>query len=440
MYILSICDNGDVLSAFRMVKIFINIIRIAVPIILIVSLILDYTKAMTSSDTDVLSNIFKLSLNKLVAAIVIFIMPTIVNITINIVDKNGDTYLSCFKNTDRESIDEAYRVTANDYIEYGNTSLQRADYSNAKRATNKIKNNGVKTELNNKLDKLNNYITIKEDIALLNYEYSKEKYDELKNRINDIEDEEVKNILLGYLASHGRKVVSLGIEAGVYERSDYDSEMRYVEVIPEDATTNMPIVVYLHGIWAYASFSENAPHYLITEFVKSGKAYNTEKFILIVPRVVLSQGDSRGMVTWKTSQGIEQTKKLKGLIDFIVEKYQANDRKIIITGVSLGGDGTWNMIESYPDLFSAGVPISGCAGGSAVASKFVSTPIITYHGTGALEDAYKQCVPSIYNKIKSAGGNIQLRVKNGYSHGMMQNVYKEDNGSIFDWMLEQERQ
>ena len=97
------------------------------------------------------------------------------------------------------------------------------------------------------------------------------------------------------------------------------------------------------------------------------------------------------------------------------------------------------MVESYPSLFSAAVPISGCAGGNAVASNYTSTAIIAYHGTGVNEDAYKQCVPAIYNKIKGAGGNIQLRVKNGYSHGMMQNVYTENNGEIFKWMLEQEK-
>lgn len=213
--------------------------------------------------------------------------------------------------------------------------------------------------------------------------------------------------------------------------------MRYIEVIPEGATTNMPLVIYLHGIWSYASFSSNAPNYKITNYVKSGKAYNYGKFILVVPRFVLSQGDNRGIVTWHTSQGRTQTAKLKGLIDFLVDKYKINNKKIIITGVSLGGDGTWNMVESYPDLFSAAVPISGCAGNSAVASKYVKTPIIAYHGTGYNEDSYKQCVPAIYRKIKNAGGNIKLVVKNGYSHAMMQNVYTDDNGAIFKWMLEQ---
>ena len=437
--ILNVCDSGDVLSALRIVRIAIIIIKIVVPIILIVSLMINYMSAVSSKDNDALSRANKNLVPKVISALLVFFIPTFIGLIADATSNSVD-YMNCISNATSEGVNNAYKSEAKNYIETARNSLNKSDYNIAAVSIGKVQDESDKNALKNELSTVSKYITLKERINKLKTNYDEAEYKKIKNEINAIGDSKIKKELLELLKkAMSSSGVNLNIQAGTFERSDYDSEMRYIEVIPEGATTNMPLVIYLHGIWSYSSFSSNAPNYKITNYVKSGGAYTYGKFILIVPRVVLSQGDANNMVTWKTSQGREQTQKLKGLIDFIVNKYKINNRKIIITGVSLGGDGTWNMIESYPNFFAAGVPISGCAGSNAVVSNYISTPIVAYHGTGANEDAYKQCVPSIYSKIKRSGGNIQMIVKNGYSHGMMQNVYTDDNGIIFKWMLQQER-
>jgi len=441
MNILSVCDNGDFLSVLKIVKTVITIIRIIVPIILILSLAINYMKAVKDSDAEALTKSNKRSIYKIIAAILVFLIPTFINLITKITDPNNNTYLSCLNMATDENISHAYATTAQYYVDIAYNSLNRSDYNIAFSFLRKIKNEIDRKPIEEQLSKINYYIEIKERIVALskNKKGNREEYKKIKEEIEAIEDENVRERLIEFFNSMN-PIVSLGIEAGVFERSDYDSEMRYIEVIPEDATTNMPLIIYLHGIWSYSSFSKNAPNYLITKYVKTGEAYQDDKFILIVPRVVLNQASETGNVTWQTSQGKEQTKKLKGLIDFIVEKYSMDENRIIITGASLGGDGTWNMVESYPGFFAAAVPISGCANKNPIVQNYVSTPIIAYHGTAYLEDAYKRCVPAIYNKIKAANGNIELRVKQGYSHGQMQNVYTENNGAIFKWMLEQVKQ
>ena len=52
---------------------------------------------------------------------------------------------------------------------------------------------------------------------------------------------------------------------------------------------------------------------------------------------------------------------LKELIDNVIESYNVDKNKVSITGISMGGFGTWEMGISYPDLFSAMAPI--CGGG-----------------------------------------------------------------------------
>lgn len=435
--ILNICNDGDVLSALRIVKILINIIRIIVPIILIISLLLGYIGVISSNDIDKLSKMNKTAIIKVIASVIIFFIPTLVNIVSNIVDPNDNLYVSCINNATSESIDEAYIESSRKYIAITRESLNRSDYLIASREIRKVKNSSDRDELNSELLELEYYIDIKDRINRLSND--RNSYNSIKNEIEKISDEKIREKLMNYLMAHFGAGRPLNVAAGVYERSDYDSEMRYVEVIPEDATTNMPVIFYLHGLGSYSNFSSEAPNYKITNYVKSNAAYSNGKFILIIPRVVISQGDANNMINWQTNQAKEQARKLKGLIDFISNKYSVDSRKIIITGFSLGGDGVWSMIETYPDLFAAGVVVSGCAGRNPNINNFTSTAIIAYHGTGAREDSYKQCVPAVYNRIKSAGGNIELRVKRGYSHAMMQNIYTENDGEIFKWMLDQSK-
>ena len=58
---------------------------------------------------------------------------------------------------------------------------------------------------------------------------------------------------------------------------------------------------------------------------------------------------------------------LTGLLDEIVEKYKIDKDRIYVTGLSMGGFGTWSLAAYSPKRFAAIVPI--CGGGEAVAAK-----------------------------------------------------------------------
>ena len=99
--ILSICDNADVLSVIRLVKIVIKIIKIVVPIILIISLMINYARAVKEEDE--LSKFNKSAINKIIAVIFIFFIPSLVGIIANI-SSNDKGYLTCIKNATDDNI------------------------------------------------------------------------------------------------------------------------------------------------------------------------------------------------------------------------------------------------------------------------------------------------------------------------------------------------
>ena len=66
---MSLCETAEVLNVIRIIKTFITIIKIAVPILLIVSAMTTYLKAVTSGD---LQKSNKALLNKVLAVVIIF--------------------------------------------------------------------------------------------------------------------------------------------------------------------------------------------------------------------------------------------------------------------------------------------------------------------------------------------------------------------------------
>ena len=84
MYILfDWCAQDGVIKVFKMIKVILQVIRIIIPIILVVMTILDVTKQVINpNEKDGKTKI----VNRLIAAIIIFLIPTVINLVMNVVD------------------------------------------------------------------------------------------------------------------------------------------------------------------------------------------------------------------------------------------------------------------------------------------------------------------------------------------------------------------
>ena len=196
MWVLDVCENGDVLSVLRIVNIVLTIIRIVVPIILIVSLMLNYLNATKNNDSDALAKANKLTVVRIIAAILVFLIPTFVYTIVDVVDPGNRTYFSCINDATPENITAAYRLMTEKYIDIAKESLKLSDYQIALNSLNKIKDEGVKTELMAELEELKLYIDLRERIYALAKNFDREKFKKLKEDIDAVEDEEMKKRLL----------------------------------------------------------------------------------------------------------------------------------------------------------------------------------------------------------------------------------------------------
>ena len=195
MMILELCDNGDVLNILSYVKVLLLIIRIVVPIILIVSMMINYTRAVASKDSDALAKANRGLVSKSIAAILVFLIPTFVNIIAGISYFDSNMYISCIEKATHENIVAAYKRDAEKLIDSATLTLTRGDFLLAKRAVNKIKDEAEKASLLKELEQLESYIKIREEIYQLGKNYDSETYQKLTAKINAITDKDIKERL-----------------------------------------------------------------------------------------------------------------------------------------------------------------------------------------------------------------------------------------------------
>lgn len=68
------------------------------------------------------------------------------------------------------------------------------------------------------------------------------------------------------------------------------------------------------------------------------------------------------------------------LINKLIKEQPVDVNRVYITGLSMGGFGTFDAIERYPDLFAAAVPV--CGGGDiSLAASIKHIPVWIFHGS-----------------------------------------------------------
>ena len=127
---------------------------------------------------------------------------------------------------------------------------------------------------------------------------------------------------------------------------------------------------------------------------------------------------------------------LIGLLDHVVSKYRVDPRRIYLTGLSMGGYGTWSLAARAPDRFAAIVPI--CGGGSPDnAEKLKNLPIWVFHG------AKDRVVPvsrseQMVEAIKAVGGNVKFTVYPDVAHDSWTETYNDPK--LYEWLLKHKRE
>jgi len=125
------------------------------------------------------------------------------------------------------------------------------------------------------------------------------------------------------------------------------------------------------------------------------------------------------------------------LLNEITELYSADTNRIYVTGLSMGGFGTWDAISRFPNTFAAAVPV--CGGGDlAFAKTLTGIPIWAFHGKLDKVVIPERSEHMIQEIIKHGGKFAKLTIYNNVAHNAWVNAYSDQK--MIDWMFAQTKQ
>ncbi|MHC4123003.1 MAG: carboxylesterase family protein [Planctomycetota bacterium] len=197
-------------------------------------------------------------------------------------------------------------------------------------------------------------------------------------------------------------------------------KINYLLFLPEDygkTKEKWPVILFLHGADRCGDDLEIVKGCGLPRLVESEKDFS---FILISPQ--MPRGDSF----------YHHVDMVIGVLDNVLHKYNADPERVYLTGLSMGGYGTWDIGSKYPHRFAAIAPI--CGGGNLqIACKLKEMPVWAFHG------AKDNLVPvsrskSMVEAINKCGGNAKLTIYPDTGHNAWPQTY--NNPEFYEWLLE----
>lgn len=192
--ILAICDEPEILIIFKILKLGLSIIRVVVPITLIVSLTLTYLSAVASKNEDLVRAAVNSSITKIVAAILVFFVPTFSQIIFNMAT-DDKTYNNCMANATEENISALYDARAEQAIKRAKEDIRTATYNEALSAVRYVSDGTKKSEYEKELEEIKSVIKIKEMIAKIKITKSLSQYQKASDAISKIKDDKLREEL-----------------------------------------------------------------------------------------------------------------------------------------------------------------------------------------------------------------------------------------------------
>ena len=212
----------------------------------------------------------------------------------------------------------------------------------------------------------------------------------------------------------------------VYKDGD-GKEHKYVVFIPTDYKDDKdyPCILFLHGAGEKGTDGEKQAK------VGFGKAIRDRikdkkdcAFIAILPQA------EKG---WQANGA--DAKNALAILDAVGKDYKVDKKRVYLTGLSMGGFGTWSLAASHPDRWAAMVPVCG-GGDPKTADRIKDIPCWCFHGDA--DDA----VPvdrsrTMMQALWAAGGHPNYTEYPGVGHNSWDKAYA--TADLYEWLLKHQR-
>ncbi|MEO2018279.1 MAG: prolyl oligopeptidase family serine peptidase [Fuerstiella sp.] len=196
--------------------------------------------------------------------------------------------------------------------------------------------------------------------------------------------------------------------------------MDYLLALPRNYAKqeSWPLVLFLHGAGERGDDLQLVRKHGPPKLIGEGKEF---PFIVVSPQCPKD-------VWWEPIE-------LTALLDEVISRHKVDEDRVYVTGLSMGGFGTWRLAAFTPNRFAAIAPI--CGGGETYwARRFPHLPTWAFHGakdTGVPLERSQEMVDALTEK----GGQPRLTIYPEAGHDSWTETY--NNPQLYEWLLAQER-
>jgi predicted peptidase len=231
------------------------------------------------------------------------------------------------------------------------------------------------------------------------------------------------------------KVFEASVSNGVGGALPY----RLLKPIDFDPQKKYPLVLFLHGAGERGDDNEK-------QLVHGGRNFADEALrrrhpaFVVVPQC--PTGKKWVEVPWDAAGHTspedpgETMHAVFGLIDALQKEFPIDKNRIYGVGLSMGGYGTWDILQRKPELLAAAAPICG-GGDPSLAEAFKKTPVWAFHGDADPAVPVNRSREMI-KAVEAAGGRPIYTEYEGVGHDSWTQAF--DNRLVWDWLFAQRKE
>ena len=212
-----------------------------------------------------------------------------------------------------------------------------------------------------------------------------------------------------------------GVQVELTHKVSDKQTLPYLFYLPGEysSTSNKkwPVILFLHG-----RGESRGPLGIVAKWgpPRMAKRGDSLPYILISPQCPAAS-------RWTDD---DQQSGVIRLLDHISEKFPVDRSRIYLTGLSMGGYGSWKMAASHPDRFAAVSPICG-RGNPEDAAKLVDVPIWVFHGTEDKAVLYRHSAEMVEAIHKAGGKKIRFTTLQHVGHNSWSAAYATPE--LYQW-------
>jgi len=181
-----------------------------------------------------------------------------------------------------------------------------------------------------------------------------------------------------------------------------------------------PLILFLHGAGERGDDLDLVRKHGIPKIVETQEDF---PFIVVSPQCAKDR-------MWEVEA-------LNALLDEVVSNYAIDGDRIYLTGLSMGGFGTWRLASAYPQRFAAITPICGVVWGArGFPNSLKSMPVWAFHGGKDPVVDVQQSKRAV-KALQAIGGDARLTIYPEAGHDAWTKTY--DNPELYKWFLEHTR-